>query len=303
VPQIIQKPIGQCGFWGQLYYPLWFVVHFTGGTPNLQSLYDYWVSQCDIGSNSHFGIERYDNAYAKAGDIWQFLPLTGGAAANCCLEYGHAPFFQDGINYNVRTISVECINPDSGNRGAMPDAQYNSLVYLIQTVCQQMGIPTDKYYTYNNGYETTHTFGDENGGLAMHRDFDPISRQWCPGEPYYNGQMDSIMIDVNGGSSGMGANPEYLKKFDSRDLEWWLYHRWCAFYDRLNEGRTPETKLTIPRANTGIYNYYRDLQMEGIDLGGVMCDEYQMRWHMLQDFTGGQISWDGRDHSTDHTGR
>ena len=198
MPQIEQHPIGVCGFWGQLYYPMWFVVHFTGGTPNLPSLYNYWVSQCNIGSNSHYGNERVWTNESAPGDLWQFLPLTGGAAANCCLEAGHAPFLPD-VNLNVRTISCEGINPDTGNNGDMPQAQLESYAYLIATVCQEMGIPTDRYTEYWNGYETTHTWGDSGGGIIMHRDIAPINRRMCPGTPYYSGQMDLLMEMVRGG--------------------------------------------------------------------------------------------------------
>lgn len=209
MPSIIQKPIGRnCVFQNQLYKPLWFVVHFTGGTPNLQSLYNYWLSQCGIGSNSHFGIERYTNQYAKAGDIWQFVDYTrDGACANCCLEAGYAPFLPSGVNMNVRTISVECINPDSGNNGEMPQAQFDSLVYLIQKVCSDMGIATNKYTEYWNGYETAYTFADGGGGVIMHRDIAPRNRRMCPGTPYYSNSstsMKAVMQAVNSGVVPIG---------------------------------------------------------------------------------------------------
>jgi hypothetical protein len=187
-------------FANQMYTPKFFVVHFTGGTPNLQSLYNYWLSQCGVGSNSHFGIERTDNQWARAGDIWQFLPTYDGACANCCTESGHAPFLPSG-NLNVRTISVECINPDTGNNGDMPQAQFDSLVYLIKTICQQENIPIDRYTTYWNDYENTHTWGDGGGGIIMHRDIAPHNRRMCPGTPYYSGQMDKVIAAVKGGGT------------------------------------------------------------------------------------------------------
>lgn len=277
---IIQKPIGrQCGFTNQLYRPMWFVVHFTGGTPNLQSLYNYWLSQCGVGSNSHYGIERTSNAYAQAGDIWQFLPLTDGACANCCLENGHAPFLPTGVNLNVRTISVECINPDTGNNGAMPQAQFDSLVYLIRTVCQQMNIPTNIITQYWNGYENTTTWGNASGGVIMHRDIAPINRRMCPGTPYYNGQMQQIMNAVNGGSN----MPVWIPPDKNRAI----IDMWESYY------RTALPDKPIPRRDTGLFNFWRDLYLNSnIYLGGVMGEEedYDATW-IRQRTIAGEMWW------------
>lgn len=287
MPNIQQHPIGQCGYWGQLYKPLWLVVHFTGGTPNLPSLYNYWVSQCNIGPNSHFGIERVHTSQSAPGDIWQFLPLTGGAAANCCLEAGAAPFLPN-TNLNVRTISVECINPDTGNNGDMPIQQYDSLVYLIRTVCTEMGIPTDRYTEYYNGYETSHCWGDSSGGIIMHRDIAPQNRRMCPGTPYYSGQMDEIMIEVNYQQTGGASmsNPEYVKQLHPDSINAWLAGRWRAMYALLDQPGPPE--------NTGIFQYWKQQMLAGNDPGPALSYEYQVGWHYVQDFTNCQMSYDNR---------
>lgn len=282
MPSIIQKPIGRnCTFMNQLYKPLWFVVHFTGGTPNLQSLYNYWLSQCGVGSNSHFGIERTNNQWAAAGDIWQFVDYTrDGACANCCLETGYAPFLPSGVNMNVRTISVECINPDTGNNGEMPQAQFDSLVYLIQTVCKQMGIATNKYTEYWNGYETAYTFADGNGGVIMHRDIAPRNRRMCPGTPYYSNSstsMKALMRAVNGGSTMATWQPP------TRDQ--WIIQRWEAF--------STATGADLPKRDTGIFSFWRTLQLEqNIDMGSPVSGEvnYDATW-IVQYFEAGAIFW------------
>jgi hypothetical protein len=275
---IIQKPIGRnCGFTSQLYKPTWFVVHFTGGTPNLQSLYNYWLSQCGIGSNSHFGIERTTNQYAKAGDIWQFLPLTDGACANCCLEDGAAPFLPRGVNLNVRTVSCEGINPDTGNNGDMPTAQFDAYAYLIRTVCNQLSIPTNIIYEYWNGYENTRTWGNASGGIIMHRDIAPPSRRMCPGTPYYSGQMQKLINAVNGGSSMSVWQPP------QRDT--WIIQRWEAY------GQSSGT--TIPKRDTGIFTFWRNLLLnDNIDMGSPLGIEvnYDTTW-VVQYFESGSIFW------------
>src|SRR6516162_1548026 len=251
----------------------WFVVHFTGGTPNLQSLYNYWLSQCGVGSNSHYGIERYDNANARAGDIWQFVQHYDGACANCCLESGHAPFLPN-ANLNVHTISVECINPDTGNNGEMPQAQFDALVYLIKTVCQQEGIPTDKYYEWWNDYETSHDWADGNGGVIKHRCIAPHNRRMCPGTPYYSNSstsMQAVMDAVNG--SGGTSKGNYMD-WGSHTNEM-VIRMWEAFYVRMNQGRPADQQVPTPRRDTGIFNKWRELLLnQNKYLGAVTSEEY-----------------------------
>lgn len=208
MPTIIQKPIGNCGFTNQN-TKKWFIVHFTGGTPNLQSLYNYWRDQCGIGSNSHYGIERTDNQYARAGDIWQFLPHKDGACANCCWNAG-APWFNGIGNLNVQTISVECINPSTENAGNMPAIQFDSLAWLIATVCKQEGIPTTIKASWSNHRGDWVTWGDSRGGVCMHKDIDGVNRERCPGMDVYYNQMQPLMDEVNriisGGIPGGGTD-------------------------------------------------------------------------------------------------
>jgi len=252
-------------------------VHFTGGTPSLQSLYNYWLSQCGVGSNSHYGIERTSNANAQAGDIWQFVPLTDGACANCCLENGAAPFLPTGVNLNVRTVSVECINPDTGNNGDMPQAQFDSLVYLIQTVCKQMNIPTNIITQYWNGYENTTTWGNSNGGVIMHRDIAPQNRRMCPGTPYYSGQMQKIMNAVNGGSN--------MAVWIPPDKNRAIIDMWEAFARATN---TP-----IYQRDRGIFKFWADLiTNQNIYLGSPLTDEivYDNNW-IVEYFEAGSIWW------------
>ena len=286
----------------QLYKPLWFVVHFTGGTPNLQSLYNYWISQCGVGSNSHFGIERTDNQYAKAGDIWQFLDYTtDGACANCCLESGYAPFLPN-INLNVRTISCEGINPSSGNLGNMPQAQFDSYAWLIRKVCYDMEIPTTRYTEYYNGYETTHTWADASGGIIMHRDIAPTNRRMCPGDPYYTGQMDALIKAVNSGSPSPGGN--YMQEWGSKTDEM-VNRMWeCHYYDTANMIRYPFPDIAVPRKGTGIFNKWKELLVKNNKyLGGVCSEEYGFSSdtadYAVQNFTAGQMRYNKKTGAID----
>jgi hypothetical protein len=277
----------------QMYEPTFFVIHFTAGNTGLQNLEDQWKRQCGVGGNAHFGVERYPNPNSQPGDIWQWCQLYDGACANCCTESGHAPFLPSG-NLNVYTISVENINADTGNNGAMPQAQFDGLTYLIKTVCADLGIPTDRYTEYWNGYENTHTWGDVSGGIIMHRDIAPQNRRMCPGEPYYNGQLDQLMLEVNFQNGGIMSNPDYVKHLHPDAVENWVQRHFLAMYNLVNTNRPADQQIAPPPMTTGIYGYYKDQLKAGNDLGAVISWEYQEGWHFVQDYTNCQISYDNR---------
>jgi hypothetical protein len=159
----------------------------------------------------------------------------------------------------------------------MPQAQLESYAYLIRTVCQQLNIPTNIITQYYNGYENTTTYGNANGGVIMHRDIDPVNRRMCPGDPYYNGQIAQIMSMVNGGSGVSTWQPP------SRDT--WIIQRWEAYGTSAN--------LPIPKRDTGIFNFWRGLQLNNnVDLGSPLAGEvnYDANW-VVQYFEGGAIFW------------
>lgn len=196
-PRITQHLINRgCTFQNQMYPPLVFVVHRTAGHVNTKQLEDYWNNTC---ISSHFGIS-YDGYGYDPHDIWQYVQLWDGAGANCCMGGGHWFFTNRGGNANTYTISVEVCTPNTNNQGLMTTAQQEALTYLIQTTCAQLGIPTGNYsaYTYGNG-EASHTWILDDGGIGMHRDV-TSDKVMCPGDPYYQGQMDEIIAAVRGGT-------------------------------------------------------------------------------------------------------
>jgi hypothetical protein len=290
-PRITSHLINRdCTFINQMYPPLVFVVHRTAGHVNVQQLYDYWQSTC---ISSHFGIS-YDGY--DPHDIWQFVNLWDGSGANCCPNFGNcAPFFNNrGGNANTYTISVEVCTPNTGNNGLMTAAQVESLVYLIQTVCAELGIPVDQYSTYWNGYEDSHTWIGANGGIGMHRDVDSRNKGMCPGDPYYQGQMDDIIALVRGGQVPSGGS-DYVANIE--DKNGWIIRLWESFYQRLNQSRPPGTPpLPIPRRDTGIFNEWRQLALNGVIVGGVMSEEWQFDGKMFQDGVGWQGYFDLTTH-------
>lgn len=289
MPSITQKPIGNCGFTNQN-TKKWFIVHFTGGTPNLQSLYNYWIQQCGIGSNSHYGIERTDNQWAKAGDIWQFLPHKDGACANCCWNQG-APWFNGIGNINVQTISVECINPSTENAGNMPQVQFDSLAWLIATVCQQEGIPTTIKANWSNHRGQWVTWGDSRGGVCMHKDIDGVNRERCPGMDVYYNQMQPLMDEVNriiSGGTPQGGN--YMQQWGEARPE--MEKRMWEQVIVMRNNRLPsDMQMPIPRQGTGIYNQFTALLNQGVYIGGVTSEEFDFKGQKVQNFASGQIAY------------
>ena len=197
-----------CTFINQMYPPIAFIIHRTAGHVNCQQLYDYWQSTC---ISSHFGIS-YDGYGYDPHDIWQFVNLWDGSGANCCPESGHHWFFDRGGNANTYTITVEVCTPNTNNQGLMTDAQVEALVYLITHCLNELGIPLDHgANVYWNDYEDSHTWINEHGGVGMHRDVSPHNKRMCPGDPYYQGQIDHIISLVQGG--GVVTPPWEFNKY------------------------------------------------------------------------------------------
>jgi len=274
MPNITQHYINRgCTFQNQMYPPLVFVVHRTAGHVNVQQLYDYWNASC---VSSHFGIS-YDGYGYDPYDIWQYVRLTDGAGANCCPESGCHSFFSNrGGNANTYTISVEVCTPNTGNNGLMTAKQEDALVYLIQQVCAELGIPTGNYSEYWNDYETSHTWLAPNGGIGMHRDISPHNKRMCPGDPYYHGQMDAIISKVKGGTGMVWVPP---------DKDHWIIARHEALASYV--GKPPEKR------DTGIFSQVRKLALEkNIMIGSPIGPEqdYDADW-IYQPYEGGDVFW------------
>jgi len=137
----------------------WIVIHKTAGGSSAQAIADYFATT-PLMTSSHFVVGR-------DGTIVQCVRLEDGAAANCCLTEGHADFLAEGGNYNLRTISIECVDETYRNTQDMTPAQKNALFKLVKWLCEKYDIPE--------------RYGDEAGGIIGHCDLDPVNRADCPG--------------------------------------------------------------------------------------------------------------------------
>jgi N-acetyl-anhydromuramyl-L-alanine amidase AmpD len=148
------------------------VVHGTGGAAHqtAQQLGDYFRTNSS-GVSSHFGIDR-------AGVICQYVSLTDGAAANCCLESGYDPFWDQfgGQNLNCHTISIEHVN-DSTNSLSLTSAQQDASFKLIAWLCERYNLGVDR--------------------IKTHQSIAPSSRARCPGAAF---PMNALKAYLSGGT-------------------------------------------------------------------------------------------------------
>jgi hypothetical protein len=144
------------------------VVHGTGGSAEqtVEQLGDWFRTNASQVS-SHFGIGR-------DGRVAQYVRLWDGAAANCCPEPGHDPFWDQfgGDNLNVHTISIECIN-DQANSLPLAEPQKLALFGLVKWLCQR----------YSLGPEQ----------VKSHSSIAPLSRARCPGVAFPFDELQAFL--------------------------------------------------------------------------------------------------------------
>src|SRR5258708_1132288 len=128
------------------------------------------------------------------GTIVQVVLEKNGAAANCCLETGHASFLPLGVNLNVKSVSIEHCDSSTSNDTPLTTAQKTASFRLVQHICERHNIP--KRRATNDG----------KGGIIGHNDIAPLSRARCPNVYPWDelftylangGQDVSTTIDLN----------------------------------------------------------------------------------------------------------
>lgn len=139
----------------------WLVIHKTAGFRTAQECAAYFQAGSDGRNASVHYIVGQD------GTIVQCVPEYKGAGGNCCTDPGHANFLPGNVNLNIRTISVEHIDPRSDNQTPLTPAQKAASFRLALDICNRHHIPL--------------RFGDASGGVIRHRDIAPINKGECPG--------------------------------------------------------------------------------------------------------------------------
>lgn len=156
------------------------VVHGTGGvaTQTVEQLGEWFRTNGDLVS-SHYGVGR-------DGRVAQYVLESDGAAANCCVESGYDPFWDQfgGDNLNVHTISIEHIN-DAANSLPLTDAQKEASFKLIAYLCDKYNLTSDQVKT--------------------HADIAPASRSRCPGVAF---PLDELRAFLNGEGAMQTYSPD-----------------------------------------------------------------------------------------------
>lgn len=164
----------------------WLVIHKTAGFRSAQDVAAYFQS----GSGGRDASVHY--IVGLDGTIVQCVPESRGAGGNCCLAPGHASYLPTGINLNLKTISVEHVDPSIDNSTPVPHAQKVASFRLIHDICKRHNIPMRQ--------------GDGSGGIIGHHDIDPVNRARCPGNYPWQEMLASLenggitMLDIHNGT-------------------------------------------------------------------------------------------------------
>lgn len=155
--------------------PVSIVIHKTGGDATPQDVYNTFINSGNPGKSSHYAI-------GTDGTIWQFVPESLGAGANCCAEAGYDPFWTQYVdaygNLNLCTISIEHCDAALDNATPLTPAQKAASFALVASLAKKYGIPASH--------------------IKTHASIDPQSRARCPG----NYPMDELLAYIqNGGNT------------------------------------------------------------------------------------------------------
>ena len=168
------------------------------------------------------------------GAIVQAVLEKDGAGGNCCLEAGHAPYLPTGINLNVKTISIEHVDPATDNSTPLTSAQEAASFRLIADICRRNAIPERA--------------GDASGGIIGHHDIAPISRARCPGNypwsalwSFLGGGGHTAMVPTGWTDDGTTLTAPNGHRVVKGFRDWILSHNWDPADQPLQEeeGRTP----------------------------------------------------------------
>lgn len=162
----------------------WLVLHKTAGFTSAAECAAYFIAGSDV--SAHYIVGQGEN------EIVQCVPESRGAGANCCVSTGHAAYLPTDVNLNIKTISIEHIDPAIDNSTPLTPAQQAASFKLIRDICARHNIPMRP--------------GDVNGGIIGHMDIDPVNRARCPGNyPWSelwsylssNATGDEIMLNLS----------------------------------------------------------------------------------------------------------
>jgi N-acetyl-anhydromuramyl-L-alanine amidase AmpD len=167
------------------------VIHKTASGGTAEGIANFFIHDPN-GASSHFVV-------GQDGEIVQCVPLINGAGANCCVETGFDPYWQQfnpmhvgsstGTNLNTITISIEHVDPATDNSTPLTDAQKASSFKLVKWLVDQYG------------FNITPDGHGQMVDIKGHNTIDPINRARCPG----NYPWSELITYLQGGTATMGT--------------------------------------------------------------------------------------------------
>ena len=137
------------------------VVHGTGEPGTAEEIARYFQNR-PVDAGTHFVIGR-------DGVVVQCCLIEDAAWGNGGPQPGADPFWPQGTNANLLTVSIEHCKPSPDNSDLLTDIQAQESFRLIKWLCEIHAIPTHA--------------ADTSGGIATHASIAPNTRAYCPG-PY-----------------------------------------------------------------------------------------------------------------------
>src|SRR5258708_1419228 len=167
------------------------VIHKTASGGTAEDVANFFIHDPN-GASSHFVI-------GQDGEIVQCVHLINGAGANCCVENGFDPYWQQfnpmhvgsstGTNLNTITVSIEHVDPASDNSTPLTSAQKASSFKLVKWLVDQYG------------FDITPDGHGQMVDIKGHNTIDPINRARCPG----NYPWSELQTYLQGGGTTMGT--------------------------------------------------------------------------------------------------
>lgn len=141
------------------YKASWIIVHGTAGGSSADEVAG-WFQSNNPPTSTHFVVGR-------DGSVVQCVHETDSAWGNGVLSAGHDSFWQESVNPNLQTISIEHVKPDPNNSTELTQEQEAASFQLIAYLCAKWQIPARP--------------ADAAGGITGHYSIDPVNRADCPG--------------------------------------------------------------------------------------------------------------------------
>lgn len=172
--------------------PRWIVLHGTAGGTSAEAIGNYFASTVGTGNpvSSHYVI-------GVDGTVVQCVAEADGAYGNGVLTAGHATFWDESVNPNLTTISIEHCKANTDNSNGLSAAQQAASFDLVNDICNRWDIPKRN--------------ADASGGITGHYSLDPVNRANCPG-PY---PWPALWTALAAPTATSSASEEFMIQLDT----------------------------------------------------------------------------------------